>query len=352
VRREGRPIDAAVDRLMAAHRVAGFPPIRSAGRDTDRILREIGLEIAPLRLPQEVERFWQLVDPATITVAPYPQPTSPAFALESWQMHRDEFPGQTPRALFPVAYESHGFLFVELEDDRGHGGVILQWAYAGSAFYVRFPTLSAYVDLLATMIELGEFTRHETESRSWIEFDPDGQWEGAQAVRLTAAQPLFGFGEVREIDEDVRLWPERWLASNGLTAETRALRGASTTVAELLRGAIRGVMTGTIRARVTALAGTGAGCRISADDGTGVLDLWCPVAVSTYGPVIGREFEFDVVVQRKPSAAPDWEPERREVQSRALAGDLEGAQSAAKELYEKAFQTSAAAEATAIRPTD
>jgi hypothetical protein len=352
VRREIRPIDDATERLVAAYRGARFEQIRRAGRDVDRVLREIRREIAPLRLPEEVERFWQLVDPATITVAPYPHLTSPEFALESWQMHRDEFPGQTPRALFPVAYESHGFLFVELEDDRGHGGAVLEWAYAGSPFYVRFPTLAAYVDLLATMIELGEFTRHDTHGQSWVEFDPESRWEGAQAVRLTAAQPLLGFGDVREIDEDVRQWPERWLASNGLTTQLRALRGASTTVAELLRGAARGVMTGTIRARVTELAGAGAGSRIAVDDGTGILDVWCPVAVCTYGPVIGREFEFDVVVQPNPGAAPNWRPEHREIQDRALSGDMEGAQAAAMELYAKVFQTSAAAEATAIRPTD
>lgn len=70
-------------------------------------------------------------------------------------MHRDEAPGMTPRALFPFAYKSWGFLFVELEDGRGHGGVVLEWGYGGSPFHVPFPALSAYVDLLATMLERG-----------------------------------------------------------------------------------------------------------------------------------------------------------------------------------------------------
>lgn len=347
------PLDDAVGRLAAAYRSAGLPPIRRADAGIDRTLGEIQREIAPLRLPDELRQFWQLVDPLTITVAPYPHPTDARFALDSWKSHRDEFPGMTPRLLFPVAYESHGFLFVELEDGRGHAGAILEWGYAGSPFYVRFGALRDYVDLLATMIELGELTHHERETHSWVEFDPERRWADAQTVRLANVQPLPRLGSVREIDEDVRQWPEHWLASNGLTSESRVPRGATTTVAELLHGAAGGTaMRGTIRATVTRLAGSGGGSRVAVDDGTGVLDLWCPAAVSIYGPVIRRAFEFDVVVQPQPDAAPDWRSDQQEVENRALARDLDGAQEAAMGLYAKAFQTTSAAEATAIRPLD
>jgi hypothetical protein len=346
-------MDDAVAKLVAAYRDAGLPPVLPAGGDIGRVLADIEREIAPLHLPEELVRFWQLVDPTTISVAPYPHPTTADFALDSWKMHRDESPGMTPRLLFPVAYESHGFLFVELDDGRGDAGAVLQWEYAGSPFSVLFPTLSGYLDLLATMIELGEFTRRERDEHSWVEFDPERRWPDAQAVRLRAAQPLPRLGDASEIDEDVRVWPEHWLASNGLTAEVRAPRGASTTVAALLRGAAAGgVMTGTIRAMVKSLAFSGEGSRVAVDDGTGVLDLWCPAPVCTYGPVMRREFEFDVVVQPDPSAPPDWRPEQREIQDRAFAQDPEGAQSAAMHLFAKAFQTPAAAEATAIRPLD
>ena len=352
MRGPSRPIDAAVDRLIAAYRQADLPPIRPADRDVERVLAEIEGEIAPLRLPEVLVRFWRLVDPVTITVAPYPHPTSAGFALESWKSDRDESPGMTPRLLFPIAYESHGFLFVELVDDEG-GGAVLEWAYAGSPFSVRFPSLSAYLDLLATMIELGEFTRHVGETHSWVEFDPEGQWEGAQAVRLAAAQPRPRLGGAREIDEDVRHWPAHWLASSGLTPEASSPRGASTTVADLLRAAAVGTTaSGTIRGRVTSLAGFGADWRAAVDDGTGVLDLWCPAAVCTYGPVIRRAFEFDVTVQPNPGPAPDWQPEHREAQDRALSHDLEGAQAAMMNLYARASQSPPAAEATAIRPLD
>lgn len=342
-------IEQAVERLAAAYREAGLPPIRPAG-DVNAILDQIRTEIAPLRLPAEFERFWRVVDPESITVAPYPRPTSLAFALRCWTAHRDDTPGMVPRLLFPVAYESHGFLLVELEDGRGSGGAVLQWAYAGSPFEVRFPDLAAYVDLLATMIESDELARHG----SYIEFDPHRRWEDALAVRLTAAQPLPRFGDVRTLDEDVRHWPEHWLLADGLTPETRTPRGATTTVSELVHRAaaasVGATVEGTVRARVTSLSGTAAGRRITIDDGTGVLDVWCPARVCAYGPAIRSEFELDVVVQARPGPPPDSTAEHRAVEASARAHDLAGAQSAAAELYATLFGTPAAAEATAIRP--
>jgi hypothetical protein len=349
--RASRAIDQVLNRLSAAYDEAGFPPIRSAGR-VDRTLATIRAEIAPLRLPAELERFWRLVDPVWITVGPFPNLTSADAALDGWRMGRDEFPGQIPKILFPVCYQSHGYMLVELEDGRGSGGVCLA-TDPGSPFTILFPTFLAYLDLLATMIELGEFTRHEQGNHKWTEFDPDRRWPDAQIVRLIAAQPLPGFGDAREIPADPRFWPEHWLAAEGLTPETRTPRGATSSVAELLTRASAGTTAnGTIRGRVTSLASSGEGCRIAVDDGSGTLDLWCPTAVCIYGPVIRREFEFDVVVRTNPAPPADWGPEQREVQHRALSHDFDGLQAAAAELYAKTFQTPAAAEATAIRPVD
>ncbi|MDQ8042942.1 MAG: hypothetical protein AAGC49_14925 [Brevundimonas sp.] len=343
-------IDVALDRLAAAYKTAGLSPIRPA-HDAGSVLANIRAEIAPLRLPAELERFWQRVDPSSISVAPYPTPTSAAFALDSWKQHRDTSPGMVPRLLFPVAYQSWGYLFVELEDGHGSGGPVLEWAYGGSPFAVRFPRLSAYVDLLATMIELGEYKRREHGGGSYVEFDPDGRWKDAVTVRLSAAQPLPHFGHAFELDEDVLAWPEHWLLADGLTPAGRRLRGATTTVADLLRRASAGSRAqGTVRARVVSLAGTAAGRRVAIDDGTGELDVWCPAEVCAYGPIIRSEFEFDVVVEPTPGPAPDWSPEHHGAQSAALAHDLEAAQAAARELHAKAFGTPAAATATAVRP--
>lgn len=338
-----------MDRLVKAYDTANLPPIRPAG-EVDAVLTKIAEEIAPMRLPAELERFWRRVDPHSITVAPYPRPTSPTFALDIWTSDRDGY-ALSPRLLFPVAYESHGLLFVELEDGRGSGDVVLEWGYGGQPYYVRFPTLSAYVDLLATMIELEEFTRHQLETHSYVEFDPDRRWNDALAVRLSAAQPLHNFGHARELDERVLNWPQHWSSSSGLTPETRTLRGATTTVAELLeRVATTGAAAeGTLRATLNGVVGSSAGRRVAIDDGTGVLDVWCPSSVSHYLST-SRGFEFDVVVRPTSGPTGDWNDDYQDVQSAALAGDIEGAQAAGMEIYAKAFLTPAAAEATAIRP--
>ena len=351
VGRADRVIDAAIDRLVASYKAEGLPAIQRSGK-VDRMIAKINAEIAPLTLPRELERFWKLVDPTSVTVAPYPQLMTLDFALNSWTMLRDEFPGQSPRLLFPVCYESHGYLFVELEDGRGSGGICLE-SSPGADFTVRFPTFAAYIDLIATMVELGEYMRHERETHTWVEFDPERRWNDAQSVRLSAAQPLPGFGHDREIDENPHRWPEHWRLADGLTPAVRSARGATTSIANLQRQADAGSdALGTIRAHVTSLAISGEGSRVSVNDGSGVLDMWCPAAVCTYGPRIRSEFEFDVVVHANPAPPVSWGAERAEVQRLALNHDLAGAQAAAAEFYAKAFQTPVAAHATAIRPVD
>jgi hypothetical protein len=151
----------ALDRLATAYRDAGLPAIRPAQHGVRRVLDEIRREIAPL--------------------------------------------------------------FVELEDDQGPGGAVLDWAYGDDQFEVKFPSLSAYLDPLATMIELGEFARDE-HGGSWVGFDPEQRWDNALAVRLAGGLPLPRFGSVRVINDNIRNWPAHWVASNGITQESRSPR--------------------------------------------------------------------------------------------------------------------------------
>ncbi len=342
----------AVAHLAAAYEAAGLPPIRRP-KGADAELRRIAAAMAPMRLPVELVEFWRQVDPESVTVAPYPRLTTPAFALDSWQLHRGQNQGEVPMALFPVAYESHGYLMVELEAGHGTGGPVFSWAYTDETIVLQFPSLAAYVDLLATMIELGEFTHHQTDGRSWVEFDPDDRWSDAVAVRLASARPVGIHGDVPEIEAKAAAWPQAWQVASGLAPETRALRGATATIEDVLRRAEGGEpVTATVRARVVQLAGTAEGSRATIDDGTASLDLWCPAAVCAYGPIIRTEFEFDIVVGRSPKPSRDWRGRLRDVQARALGGDLDGAREAAISWHRETFGTPAAAEATAVRPVD
>jgi hypothetical protein len=343
-------MDRAVERLVAAYDSAGLPPVL-APDDPDAVLARINHEIAPLTLPAELERFWRLVDPRTIRVAPHPAPIAPKFALQTWTMHRDEAPGMVPRMLFPACYESHQLLLVELDDGSGTGGACLEYAYGDTAFVLRFARLSSYVGLLASMIAEGEWVRHDDPA--WVQFDPDDRWPARQAAALGAAPLPAWYAGGTQLDQDVRSWPERWLRADGLEPRDRHPRGATTTLAELLAEAAAGrPAQGTVRATVVALVGSGRGSRVMLDDGTATVDVWCPAKVSTYGPVVRTAFEFDlVVVAGGPGQAPDL-ADRLGTVHHVLGAGLDAAQQGAVELYAELVALPAAAEATGIRPVD
>jgi hypothetical protein len=334
-----------IERLIRVYAAAGLPPIQPA-KDT-KSLKAIAAAIHPLRLPRDLETFWRRVDADSIaSVGQGLTPGGPAAALAMLPLYREETWGvKTPQVLFPVGYGSHTYFLVELDDQRGNGGPCFEWGAGSEGICMRYASISAYLDLLATMVELGE---HEAEG-----VVPYAQWAGAAQVRLATAAPLGVYGHQTIIGEDPRSWPAHWRAAGGVAADDYEPRGATTTAAQLLSRAAGGVeASGTIRGRVVSAAMTGDGRRVAVDDGSAVLDIWCPTDVCTYGPVMHREFEFDLIVRPDPPAPIDTRSEHREAQRRALSGDMSGAQDAIRRLSEKTFGTPAAARATAVRPLD
>lgn len=345
-------IEPAVQRVSAAYRSAGSPAVARASRSVERTLLIIQEEVAPLRLPEDVVTFWRLADPHSLQLGPYPHLTSAEFALHSWRRHEAGQRG-TPRCLFPIAYESHGFLLVDIDPSGPSHGWLYYYAYGGSDFRLRHVGLAEYLDLLATMIELDEYQVHHRDGRTWVQFDPEERWEDAALVRLSQSLGEQALDAMWDISEDPREWPPHWLASSGLSTTDRSPRGQDVTIAELLGTAgIAGRASGTIHARVVSLAGGADGVRVTVHDASGELDLWCPASVCTYGPVMRRSFEFDVVIRGAPYPPPDTSSRHAEVQRRALAGDIEGAAETVGEIYQQIFGESAAAEATAVRPLD
>jgi len=344
------PIDDAIDRLVRAINAAGLPSIRPAGEVTE-VLAEIAAEIHPLRLPDELVTFWRRIDPYSITLTPYAQPTDPAFALECWRSHRDGGLGMPPIVMFPFCYESHLFLFVELEDGHGNGGPCFEWGYCDEAFHLRHTSVSRYLDQLAATIEVDAERLRASKWCSWHDFDPDDLWSPERSAALSNELPLGVYGDQLEFGHDVRNWAPHWLEAQGISAADREPRGATTTIAELLRTAALGTNAdGTIHGLVVSAATSGDGCQIRVDDGSATLDLWCPTAVCTYGPIIRTRFEFDVVVQPNPSPIPDTSREHQLVQRLALSGNMLGARAALMDMASKTFGSPKPAEATAIRP--
>ncbi len=342
----GGDIDAAIGRLIAAYESAALPSIRPAV-DPEPALERVREAIAPLRLPDELATFYRRIDPASVTVAPYPQPMPLLVALELWEQGREEFPDQTPRLLFLIGYESWEHLFVELADQENAGGALVQWGFTDETFRVRFASLADYLDVVASMIEQGEFAHHASESSTWIEFDPENHWDDAVSRRLAATPTIPGFGTVRDIDSNPRFWPERWLASNGHSSLDLPLKGATTSIAALLEQLSDQPLVATIRGRVVGLGGGGEGCGAKVDDGTATLSVWCPIEVCTFGPVMRQEFEFDVTVT---PGVPPLDGSEAPVLDRLTVHDFEVARAAGEDLLAKAVLARPTAEASAVRP--
>ncbi|GAA3634210.1 hypothetical protein GCM10022223_60690 [Kineosporia mesophila] len=340
-------IDQVLDRLETVLAENGLPPMAPARPETAPVLEEITAAISPLRLPDDVLRFWQRVDPRSLQpLCPFPRLTSPGFALHGWHEFEKE-QRMTPALLFPIAYQSHCYTFVELSDGDRPGGAVF---HRPDDFELTHPDLTSYLDQLTTMIELGEFSREQLSDGDWYEFDPENRWEEIARIRLTGALPLPVHDHRRRIPRPIRDWPPHWLSSSGLTDQNRRAWGADTTIATLMSTAARGVEShGVIHAQIDVSAGTSEGRRLTVHDGTGTLDLWCPAAVSAYldsAPVL----EYEVVVRPHPSGPPDIDGLRGLARQLALSGDIEGARRAGSELAAKLFESPADAVAVAIRP--
>jgi hypothetical protein len=312
-------VNEAVDRLRRAHAGAGLGLIEPPGTDAAAAVAEIVEAIAPWRLPADLLAFWRRVDPDSLAVAPCPRPAGPALALRLWRDHLS--PDWGLESYFPWCYESHDFMLVELDEPDHARGDCFLWAGGTGPVVRAFSSVAAYVDLLATMLELREFVHHP--DLGVIEFDPGRRWPDAQAVRLAAGQP--------DVDQ---LWPSEL-----------------TTVAQLLGRAESGESpSGAIHARVVGLSGSASGQRIEVTDGTGRLDVWCPASLCANGPLIDRMFEFRLTVRPGGQTLSDCGDALTGIERATRRGDIEAAVALATPLYDELFGTPAKAQAIAMRP--
>lgn len=253
---------------------AGDTPLRPAEPDA---LDEVRAAVAPWRLPAEVEEFWRLVDgdSACGTRLPFPQPTGPRSALETWREHRDQ-PASTPPLLLPVCYQGWVFVLVELDGPAGVGGACFRWSYDGEPFSLVARDFATYLDVAADHVDADETVFAE-----------------ALRERLRVA-PHPRYGIALEVGTRPEAWLGSWLASVGPSAQEQQPLGVTTVAGLESAGA---GSAGRVHAEVGSLVGTDEGVRVVIDDGTGRLLVWCPRAVTLFGPTCGdgRRYEFDVV---------------------------------------------------------
>ena len=176
---------AALRELRRVLAALGASELRT--QENPAAVGEVTAAISPWRLPAEVEQFWRLTDgfSSSLSLFPHPHATDPHFALECWHAHQQQ-PGMTPDLLFPVCYESHAFLLVELDGSPGPGGACFTWAYGLEPFVLVASDLTSYLEVAAQTLEVCRVERHERDGQTFLRFD-DTAFQAALRDRFCAS---------------------------------------------------------------------------------------------------------------------------------------------------------------------
>jgi hypothetical protein len=336
-------IDAAIDRYVDAARRAGAPEPDGPALQPD--LDAIRTAIAPLTLGHDVVAMWaRLQAPLAM---PYPSWLAARDALDFWQEDSGGSSGRHP--LFPIAYESHGFLSAGLVGDPEES-VIWQWAYDAEPATLRFRTLAVAFESAADALDAGIFV-WRPEYRSVEVIDDDAWDEVVGARNEEAAADGASDPGISKLDLQSPLtWPEAWQRACGIDVQAAAPRGTTATIAEFLSSS---PASATIAGRIVGLIGGSDGSRIKLDDGTGSLAVWCPPGADPFFLVRIRDsIEIDVLRSPGGAAGADADIDRLQatIQEAVVRGDMAAAQVAAMQLA--GFDAeSVDAIAAAIRPS-
>jgi hypothetical protein len=336
-------IDAAIDRYVDAARRAGAPEPDGPALQPD--LDAIRTAIAPLTLGHDVVAMWaRLQAPPAM---PWPSWLAARDALALWQEDSGGSSGRHP--LFPIAYESHGFLSAGLVGDPEES-VIWQWAYDAEPATLRFRTLAVAFDAAADALEAG-IVLWRPEYRS-VEVVDDVAWDAVVRARNeeAIADGAFDPGITRLDLQSPLTWPAAWQRACGIEIHAARPRGITATIAEFLATS---AASATIAGRIVGLIGGSDGSRITLDDGTGSLAVWCPPGADPFYVVRIRDsIEIDILRSPGGAAGADADIDRLQamIQEAVVRGDMAAAQVAALQLA--GFQSeSVDAIAEAIRPS-
>ena len=268
---------------------------------------EVVEAIAPLCLPAEVRRLWELVDVYTLAMQPHPALCPPSFGLIDWRRARDESDMSTPLALFLVGYTSWNCMSVELDGPEYEGGALFEWRLDDDGLWRRFNSLSEWLDRITGLIQGGLFEK-------------DADYRGDDYLRLRdpatehalvtprPTKPHAVYGDRTDFSRNFFEWPAFWQRASGIDPSDAKPRGATQTIADLLAIDEAEEARGTIVAEVASLMSDGVTTNVRVTDGTDEIDVTCDASPTTFGPGLGRSYEFDLVVpahKRGPLPDPD-----------------------------------------------
>jgi hypothetical protein len=331
-----RSIDALIDVLEAANVERPRAPA-----DLE-VLEQIATAIAPRRLPGDLRRFWERIDPRTLRVDVFPTLCEPEFALQSWQREREEFP-QLPAILFLAGYESWSCMSVELDGVDSVGGALFQWSLEDGDFHLGYHGLGDWLARIAELVRAGSYERQAHEDGS-VSLQIADEWDEIRSAALRAGGSIHPiYGEATAVPRDPLDWPAHWQRAADIESSDIAARGATATIAELLASDPASEQRATIAGRVLSLAG-GADVSVRVSDGTETITVLCPAAVTTFGPIVGESFEFDVVVPPG--------PRRRSSEAKVESADPRDAVEALTASPLSRYGGPIGATATAVRPCE
>jgi hypothetical protein len=215
------------------------------------------------------------------------------FALELWRQDATTW----PRCLFPIAYESQQFRWIELDGPADNaGGAIWRGEYGSPEIDLVAPTLGSLLAAIADGWDAGLFVSDLEEDRPAGTIADWNGWRALLAGRFAVLPPVNAWEPLR--------WPARWQTLSGLDIRDAEPQGATETIRGLKDSAPNSTRgPATIVGQIVALMGTADGSRITVDDGTAQVEVWVPVAADRFRVVRHRDtVELDVVLQR-PDAA-------------------------------------------------
>jgi hypothetical protein len=279
-------IDNAIDRYIAAAGRAGAPG--PDGPATEGDLDSVRTAIEPLRLSDDVMAMWRRLQAPP--AMPYPNWITLRMALDFWR--QDVLDSGRGFPMFPIAYESHGYLSAGLIGDDTESA-IWSWAYDAEPAMLRYRTLAVAFDTAADALDHRVFQWHD--EHGYLEVVDHEAWEAIVRGRNEEAAAVGAFDPgIDSVDLQSPLsWPESWQRASGIDVRAAAPRGASTSIRDFLgASSTHATIVGTI-VRVTAGA---EGCRMVVDDGTGQLVVWCVAAADPYFVVcINDPVEIDLL---------------------------------------------------------
>lgn len=174
-------VSEAVERLHTAQTAAGLGRIAGPSEEVEDSLTSLAAALAPLRLPTDLVSFWRAVDPATLEVAPCPRPVGPEVSLRLWERHLAS--EGALRGFLPWCHERSDFMLIQLEPPDGprrHENGCYSWAGGRSPLVRTFCSVTAYLDLMAAMLEVHRFDRLPDELST------------VSALRAAAPEELHG----------------------------------------------------------------------------------------------------------------------------------------------------------------